>query len=324
MRVAVLGLGLIGGSVALALSEKMRGTDHEIIGYDPDPEVRSAAAERFTAAADPEELLDTDIAVVATPYKHIESVARDVLPAGGYRGLITDVASVKATVRRRFRDHPRFVGGHPMAGKETAGFASAEPGLFTGRTWVLCIEEETELRDWVALARLWIGVGATVVPTTAAAHDAAVAKSSHLEHLVAAALTVNAADPLTRTLGAGSFRDATRVAASAPDLVEGMVAGNRLGVLEALRGFDQALNTARTVIARSATTDLQGPDGPLRGWLSQARELRDSWPPEAGEAERITITREGLLALGEAGGWVESVQDKEVATVRRPRVKSTS
>ncbi|MCH7229412.1 prephenate dehydrogenase/arogenate dehydrogenase family protein [Glycomyces sp. L485] len=324
MRVAVLGLGLIGGSVALALGEKMHGSDHEVIGYDPDPGVRAAVAGRFTAVADPAELLDSDIAVVATPYEHVEAVARDVLPAETYRGLITDVASVKAAVRRRFRGHARFVGGHPMAGKETAGFASAEPGLFAGRKWVLCIEEDTKLRDWVALARLWIAIGATVVPTTAAAHDAAVAKSSHIEHIVAAALTLNAADPLTRTLGAGSFRDATRVAASAPELIEGMVAGNRLGVLEALREFERSMDAARTLIGRSAATDMAGRDSSLRGWLSRANELRASWPPEPGEPERMELTRDGLLALGEAGGWVESIQDNEVAMVRRPRVKSTS
>lgn len=319
MRVAVLGLGLIGGSVALALAEKFDGTSHTVLGYDPDPATREAAAERFPATADPADLLDADIAVVAAPYRHLAAVAAEILPADRYSGLVTDVASVKLTVSRMFTRHSRYVGGHPMAGKETAGFAAAEPGLFAGCKWVLCLDDDTSLRDWTALARLWTALGAVIVPTTAAAHDAAVARISHIEHLVAAALTRNAADPLTRTLGAGSFRDGTRVAASAPELIEGMVEGNRLSVYEALAGFDRELDAARIVISRSASGD-----GALfRNWLERAHDLRATWPPEPGAAEWIPLTKAALVELGEAGGWVEALED-EVALARRPRVKSTS
>jgi prephenate dehydrogenase len=318
MRIAVVGLGLIGGSVALALAEKFDGTAHGVLGYDPDPATRETAAARLPVTADPADLLDADIAVVAAPYRHLAAIAADVLPADRYSGLVTDVASVKLTVSRMFARHARFVGGHPMAGKETAGFAAAEPGLFTGCKWVLCLDEATSLRDWTALARLWTALGAVIVPTTAAAHDAAVARISHIEHLVATALTLNAAEPLTRTLGAGSFRDGTRVAASAPELIEGMVEGNRLSIFDALAGFDRELDTARAVISRAASGDA----APFRDWLRRAHDLRATWPPEPGAAERVPLTREALVELGNAGGWVEAVET-EVALARRPRVQST-
>lgn len=318
MRIAVAGLGLIGGSVALALAEKFDGTGHAVLGYDSDAATREAAAERFPVTADPADLLDADIAVVAAPYRHLAAVASEVLPADRYAGLVTDVASVKLTVSRTFARHARYVGGHPMAGKETAGFAAAEPGLFKGCKWVLCLEKDTSLRDWTALARLWTALGAAIVPTTAAAHDAAVARISHIEHLVATALTLNAAEPLTRTLGAGSFRDGTRVAASAPELIEGMVEGNRLSIFEALSGFDRELDAARMVISRSASGD----GASFRDWLERAHDLRAAWPPEPGATERIPLTREALLELGTAGGWVEALED-EVALARRPRVQST-
>lgn len=313
MRIAVAGLGLIGGSVALALAE--HGLD--VLGHDPDPATREAAAAHFPVAADPIELLDTDIAVVAAPYRHLAAVAADTFPAGRYRGLITDVASVKTEVARLFAPHARFVGGHPMAGKETAGFPAAEPGLFRGRAWVLCLEEDTDLGDWTSLARLWTAIGAHVVPATAAAHDRAAARISHLEHLVAAALVHVADEPLARALAAGSFRDGTRVAASPTALFTGMVEGNRTELISALDDLREELGRAHDGLA--AYTDRTFP---ITEWFDRARERRETWPPEADAAEQIPLTRDALVELGTAGGWVEGVQD-EVALARRPRVQST-
>jgi prephenate dehydrogenase len=314
MRIAVAGLGLIGGSVALALAEN----GLEVLGHDPDPATREAAAERFPVAADPAELLETDIAVVAAPYRHLAAVAAETFPADRYRGLITDVASVKANAARSFAAHPRFVGGHPMTGKETAGFSSAEPGLFRGRKWVLCIEEDTDLEDWAALARLWTSIGAHVVPATTDDHDRAVARISHLEHLVAAALVHVADDPLSRTLAAGSYRDGTRVAASPTKLFAGMVEGNRDELLEALEDFGVELDEAWQAV----DADRDRPEV-ITAWFDDARARRAAWPPEPGATERIPLAREALLELGAAGGWVEGLDD-EVALARRPRVQSTS
>ncbi|MCD0442377.1 prephenate dehydrogenase/arogenate dehydrogenase family protein [Glycomyces sp. A-F 0318] len=309
MRIAVTGLGLIGGSAALALAE----AGHDVTGHDPDPAAREAAAAHFPVTADPAALHAADLAVVAAPFRHLDAAARGLR---GYTGLVTDVVSVKAAAARAFADHPRFVGGHPMTGKETAGFAAAEPGLFRGRKWVLCLEADTGLDDWAALARLWTSIGAHVVPATAAEHDRAAARISHLEHLVAAALVLVADDPLARALAAGSFRDGTRVAASPTALLTGMVEGNRAELASALGDLAGALGEAGPHLAEDAGTDAIGE------WFDRARALRAAWPPEPGESRRVPLTREALLALGRAGGWIERVET-EVAIGRLPRVKST-
>ncbi|WP_205326061.1 prephenate dehydrogenase/arogenate dehydrogenase family protein [Glycomyces sp. YM15] len=311
MRVAVVGLGLIGGSVALALAE----AGHEVLGFDPDPATRDAAAAHVPVTGDPAALAGTDLAVVAAPFRHLAAVASETL--GGYTGLVTDVSSVKAEPARRFARH-RFVGGHPMAGKETSGFAAAEPGLFQGRKWVLCLEADTDLADWTSLAALWTSIGAHVVPATAADHDRAAARISHLEHLVAAALVRVADEPLARTLAAGSFRDGTRVAASPTALFTGMVEGNRDEIVAALDDLRGELDAARQDL--DAYTDRPKP---ISEWFEEARVRRADWPPEPLAAQRIPLNRVALAELGAAGGWLESVES-EVALARRPRVKSTS
>lgn len=310
MRVAVIGLGLIGGSAALALAE----AGHDVLGLDPDPATRDAAAAHFPVTADPAALAGTDLAVVAAPFGHLETVASETLD--GYTGLVTDVSSVKAAPARVFARH-RFVGGHPMAGKETAGFDAAEAGLFRGRKWVLCLEADTDLADWTALAALWTSIGAHVVPATAADHDRAAARISHLEHLVAAALVHVANEPLARTLAAGSFRDATRVAASPTALFAGMVEGNHADLWTALDDFGEELGHAFRLLA--VYTDRPNS---ISEWFDQARVLRADWPPEPEAAQRIPITKASLMELGAAGGWLEAVES-EVALARRPRVKST-
>ncbi|WP_026923493.1 prephenate dehydrogenase [Glycomyces arizonensis] len=313
MRVAVFGLGLIGGSAALALAE----AGHDVVGYDIDERVRADAAERIGVAGAPEGLLDADAAVLAVPVVAMGDAAPLFAPER-FGGVLTDVASVKGRVRAQLRGHGRFIGGHPMAGKATAGFGAADPDLFRGRTWVLCLEAESDLGDWASLARLWTSIGARVVPTTAAAHDRAAARISHVEHLVAAALTLIADDPLSRSLAAGSFRDGTRVASSPTRLFEGMVEGNRAALAEALDHFGAEIEDARIGLGSFG----EHPER-ITGWFDRARRSRASWPPEPGDPEPLELTREGLLALGEAGGWVESIEGIEVATVRRPRVKST-
>ncbi|MEU5155379.1 prephenate dehydrogenase/arogenate dehydrogenase family protein [Glycomyces sp. NPDC021274] len=310
MRVAVIGLGLIGGSAALALAD----AGHDVLGLDPDPATREAAAAHFPVTADPAALADTDLAVVAAPFRHLAAVASATLD--GYTGLVTDVSSVKAEPARIFARH-RFVGGHPMAGKETAGFGAAEAGLFQGRKWVLCLETGTDLADWTALAGLWTSIGAQVVPATAADHDRAAARISHLEHLVAAALVHVADEPLARTLAAGSFRDGTRVAASPTALFTGMCEGNREQLMAAVEDLAVQLDAAAADL--DAYTDRPNS---ISEWFDRARALRADWPPEPEAAQRIPLTRASLMELGAAGGWLEAVES-EVALARRPRVKST-
>nr|BFE67198.1 hypothetical protein GCM10020092_004990 [Actinoplanes digitatis] len=205
MNVAVIGLGLIGGSLLRALA----ADGHRVTGYDAGAETREAARAqaRSSGSTDAwrvadsiaEAVADTEVAVLAVPLPAIPGVLASL---GGYPGLITDVTSVKGPVRNLIGDR-RFVGGHPMAGKESSGFAAGDPRLFDGCAWVLCLEPgDTDPADWLALARLFTRLGARVVPVTAAEHDRAVAGISHVPHLLAAALSgVLAEQPAGRHAG---------------------------------------------------------------------------------------------------------------------------
>jgi prephenate dehydrogenase len=315
VNVAVLGLGLIGGSVLQALA----AGGHQVVGFDADPATRAtartAAARARTgtrwevAGTIRDALAGTDLCVLAVPFPALPPVLREL---DGYAGLVTDVTSIKAPVRE-LAGGRRYVGGHPMAGKETSGFRAADRGLFVGCAWVLCLEPETSTADWLDLAELVTGLGARVVPATAAEHDRAVAGVSHVPHLVAAALT-GAIDhnPLAAALAAGSFRDGTRVAATRPELIAAMCGGNAAAVSEAL---DEVLRTLQALRTQLSTPD---PVTALRPLLAPAVAARAAWPPVPGDQAELPADKDVLLRLGRVGGWVTGVdrQSGEVIAVR--------
>jgi prephenate dehydrogenase len=327
VRAAVIGLGLIGGSLLRALA----AAGYAVLGYDADPATRAMA--RTSAAKAPvgsrwqvagtvrDAVAGADLVALAVPLPAVGTVL-DELANVGYAGLITDVTSVKEPVQDlvdqragRFGQLAGFVGGHPMAGRETSGFAAADPALFQRCAWVLCLEPgRTDLADWLTLAHLITCLGARVVPTTAAEHDRAVAAVSHVPHLLASALMAAAAtDPLALALGAGSFRDGTRVSASPPALTGAMCGGNAAAVAAALDAVLALLGTAR------ASLDSADPIGALAEWLGPAAQARAAWPPRPSEPAVLPANPEVLLRLGRAGGWViEVAADQRTVTATRP------
>jgi prephenate dehydrogenase len=325
--IAVVGLGLIGGSLLRALAAR----GHRVLGYDADPATRGTA--RTAAARAPagarwqvtggpaDAAADSELTFLAVPLPAVGGVL-DELAGISYTGLVTDVTSVKAPVRdlvasRLHLRHARtagYVGGHPMAGRESSGFAAADPELFSRAAWVLCLEPDTVLADWLTLARLVTSLGARVVPTTAEEHDRAVAAVSHVPHLLAAALVSAAADdPLALTLAAGSFRDGTRVAATRPDLVAAMCGGNADAVASALDSLVALLRDAR------AALDASDPIAALRPWLAPASAVRAAWPSPASSSIDLPAQPDTLLRLGGVGGWVTAVADDgHTVTAVRP------
>lgn len=326
MRIAVIGLGLIGGSLLRALA----AAGHEVTGYDADPATRDLARaagyrvlDSTPAAAD-----GTEVTALSVPLPHLPQVLADL---DGYRGLVTDVTSVKGPVRALAEQHGvrRFVGGHPMAGTAASGFAAADPDLFRGCVWVLCVEPHgtdlggtdlggverpgTDLGDWLTLARLYTAMGSRVLPITAAEHDNAVAAISHVPHLLAAALTtLTAGKSLTAALAAGSFRDGTRVAATRAELTAAMCGGNATEVRRELR---HVIDDLERLWDRLEHTD---PVESLIPYLRGAQELRSAWPPPPGAPERLPWpgSTDALLELGRSGGWVTSVGDGELLVMR--------
>jgi prephenate dehydrogenase len=327
VTIAVIGLGLIGGSLLRALA----AAGHKVLGYDADPAVRGTA--RTAAALAPasqrwqitasvgEAARGSTLVVMAVPLPGVPGVLDDLVDAG-YTGLISDVTSVKGPVRdlvaERFRRAATplagYVGGHPMAGKERSGFEAADPYLFTQCAWVLCLEPETSLPDWLDLAALVTGLGARVVPTTADEHDQAVARISHVPHLLAAALAASIeGNPLAGTLAAGSFRDGTRVAATRPELTAAMVGGNATAVTEALDEIMTSLEAAGTLLSR--------PGRSLTDWLRTGHDVRSGWPALAGDSTQLPARADVLGRLGRVGGWIIDVAaDRRTVTAVRPAV----
>jgi prephenate dehydrogenase len=327
VNIAVIGLGLIGGSLLRALAVG----GHRLLGYDADPAVRATArtaaarapaAHRWQVAASVGEAAKpSELVVIAVPLTAVPGVLDELVDAG-YTGMITDVTSVKGPVHEMVEERMRraatplagFVGGHPMAGREQSGFEAADPYLFTQCAWVLCLEPETSLPDWLELAALITSLGARVVPTTAAEHDRAVARISHVPHLLAAALAASiAGDPLGGTLAAGSFRDGTRVAATRPELTAAMCGGNSAAVTAALDEVMASLERAGTLLSR------KDPVKAITEWLRPSHDVRAHWPALAGDSTDLPARADVLGRLGGVGGWIIDVAaDRRTVTAVRP------
>ena len=330
MHIAVIGLGLIGGSLLRALAG---AGEHDLVGYDADPAVRAMArtasgqapsTRRWRVAASIREVVDdAELIVIAVPFPSFSGIIDD-LANGGFSGLVTDVTSVKGPTREVVKDRWRrsgvalagYVGGHPMAGREVSGFIGSDPDLFRGRAWALAIEpDETPLSDWLTVARLATALGARVVPVTADEHDQAVAAVSHVPHLLAAALVAAVADnPLALSLGAGSFHDGTRVAASAPALTAAMCGANHVAVASALDAVFSQLDAAEQALGKP------DPISALRAWFTPAAATRKAWPPAPSASLDLPAHPAVLLRLGRAGGWVTDVAtDGATVTAVRPQ-----
>jgi prephenate dehydrogenase len=276
--VAVVGLGQLGGSLAAALVASGR----PVSGWDVDPAARDAAADRGVTIT--REL--SGVVVLAVPLPAMATALDGLTVAPD--ATITDLGSVKRPVLETVGGAygTRFVGGHPMAGTERSGHGAADPALFIGARWAVCLEPDTDLHRWLRVAEIALAVGAEVVPVTAAEHDEAVAAVSHVSHLLAAALAAAAAEvgPLALALAAGSFRDGTRVAGSDPAFVTAMVEGN-------------AAPTATALARVEAQLARPWPELIAAGHAVATR-------PSGERTVRAPLDRAVLLSLGRAGGVV--------------------
>jgi prephenate dehydrogenase len=290
-RAVVVGTGLIGGSIGLAL--KARGW--HVTGRDTD-ERRAARALELGALDEVGEDPDAAVTFVATPAGAVAAEARRPLADGG---VVTDVAGVKGPIVAAI-SHPRFVGGHPMAGSEQEGVDGADAGLFEGATWVLTPTAATDPSAYATLRAVVSSLGANVVAVPADRHDELVAMVSHVPHLTAAALMTLAADAAEEhgtllRLAAGGFRDMTRIAAGHPGIWPDICAENRTGITDTLDRLVAALGQLRELVD-------SGDRSGILGVLERAREARINLPIRAPQAEdmveiRIPVPdRPGVLA----------------------------
>lgn len=305
--VCVLGLGLIGGSLLRAAVAAGR----EAFGYNRSVEgAQGARFDGFAATTDLTEALQWAadrgaLIVLAVPMPavslllgHVKEVAPEC--------PLTDVISVKGAVLDEVRKAgllDRYVGGHPMAGTAHSGWTAGDAQLFTGAPWVLGVDEHVDPQVWAQVMELALECHAVVVPAKSDEHDAAAASISHLPHLLAEALAVTAGEvPLSFALAAGSFRDGTRVAATAPDLVRAMCEANADQLLPTLDRALELLNQARDSLAQ------RGSVAELVEAGHAARTRYDSFS----RPQIVTIAigeenwREELAAAGRAGGVIRA------------------
>jgi prephenate dehydrogenase len=254
VQVAVIGVGLIGGSVALAARQRLGAS---VSGYDPDPAALAAALERGVldrgASSLAEALEGAEAAFVAAPVGVLTGLVADVLGAAPADCVITDVGSTKQGLRGASADQ-RFVGGHPLAGAETAGVAHARADLFDGATWYLTPAPSTDGILYERLHRLIAGLGARPVAIEADAHDAVMAAVSHLPHVLANVLVAEAAAVLRsqgeRLPASGpSFRDATRVAGANTGIWTDIYLANRDALIARIDAVTQRLAAVRADLA---------------------------------------------------------------------------
>jgi prephenate dehydrogenase len=314
-RALVVGTGLIGGSIALAL--RRRGW--HVTGTDADPDRAAEALSSGVVDALGDDL-DAAVVFLATPAAAVVGEAVRIRATEGRRAdaVVTDVSGVKSAIVSGAAD-PWFIGGHPMAGSEQIGLRGADPDLFEGAVWVLTPTAETDLGAFTQLQAVVTALGADVLVLSAADHDRLVAQVSHVPHLVAATLMNQAAtgaeqDGALLRLAAGGFRDMTRVAAGHPGIWPDICSENAEPIVAALDRLVTELTAMRDRVAgndrEAIFTALQRASGARRNL--PARIVR---PDHLAELRIPVPDREGILAeiTALAADAAISIYDIEIA-----------
>ena len=317
MRIAVLGVGLIGGSIGLAAHRRLEA---EVAGFDPDRELLARAEElgaidsvHQSAAAAVE---GAELVFCAAPVTALPRLAAEALDAAGEDCAVTDVGSVKRDVIAALGSESRFIGGHPLAGAETAGVENARDDLFEGARWYLTPTPNSGGMLYDRVQRAITEFGARPQAIEAETHDRLMATVSHLPHVLANVLVTQAATALSEEAEhlpevGPSFRDATRVAGANPAIWGDIFAGNREAVASEIDGVIARLGETAELL-RAGDRDAVG------AWHEQAgrrrRELIDT--EIAGgplhELRVLVPNRPGIVAevaleLGQAGVNIEDM-----------------
>jgi prephenate dehydrogenase len=318
MRIAVLGVGLIGGSIGLAARTRLGA---EVVGFDPDPETTDRAVGAGVldrGASSPAAACDgAEVVFCAAPVAELVDLTLAALDSCGEDTVVTDVGSTKRDIVAALGADERFIGGHPLAGAETSGVSNARADLFEGARWYLTPKSERSsglLYD--RLQRTVTGLGARPQAIDPEAHDRLMATVSHLPHVVANVLVAQAAAELTRDSErmpevGPSFRDTTRVAGANPAIWGDIFASNSEAVAEAVDAVAIRLREAAKLIRR-------GEREAVARWHAEAgadrRRLLETELAGGPLRElRVVVTNrpgtiaELALALGEAGVNIEDM-----------------
>ena len=277
-HIAILGIGLMGASLSLGL--KKRGFSGRILGYARREETRRQALEDGVADAvfdDPAlAVADADIVVICVPIWSIAKLAEQIIPALKPGAVVTDVGSTKsvllAAMHPLFSGTPSyFIGSHPIAGSEKTGIEAGNSDLYQGRLTVVCPSEDTPDNAKTTISNLWKAAGSAVVEMSPEQHDAMLASTSHLPHMVAAALarSVADADPAKKADFCGTgFKDTTRVASGSADMWVDIIDTNRAALEIELGRFHEELQGLIQILRGGNGDD-------IRAWLEGAADDRN-------------------------------------------------
>lgn len=284
-KVTLVGVGLLGGSLGLAL--KQRRLARSVSGF-----VRRKASikecERAgavdTATLDLGEAVSgADLVILCTPIAQMRSLLEQMLPFLAPGAIVTDVGSVKKSLVRDLsvlagKARAHFVGSHPMAGSEKTGVAAAQPGLFVDCICVITPEADSNRGAVRKVVKLWESVGSRVLRLAPDLHDQLVSRSSHLPHVLAAQLSNLVLDPRSpkhqATLCANGFRDSTRIASGSPEMWRDIAVANRPHLLRALDEFMRGLSGFKRVLEH-------GDQAAISRFFEQAKQRRDRWSRNA-------------------------------------------
>ena len=278
-KVTLVGVGLLGGSLGLALRE--RKLARQVVGY-----VRRAATQslcRETGATDTatqnleKAIAGADLVVLCTPLGQMRALTQQFLKHLSPGSIVTDVGSVKGSVVRELetlvsRAGGHFVGSHPMAGSEKTGVEAARANLFAGNVCVVTPTKQTDREALRRVSALWKEVGASVLSCSPEMHDSLVSYSSHLPHVVAAALVNLVLNPRRgknqAALCANGFRDSTRIAAGSPEMWRDIALSNRRELIRSLRDFRMQLERFEKALG-------SGRAGVINKFFQQAKVKRE-------------------------------------------------
>jgi len=289
-KIVIFGVGLIGGSVALAL--KKTGVAPKIVGVGRNIENLQTAINLGVideAEADIAKAVgDANLVLIATPVAQTQKILEAIIPHLSQSTVVTDAGSTKSDIaqyvmnaskRAKNPEHflSQFVGGHPIAGAEKSGVTAAKEDLFIGKNVVLTPNEKTSLEAIKLVRELWQTTGANVSEMTAQTHDQIFAAVSHLPHLLAFALVNNLANrPNAKQLfnfAASGFRDFTRIADSSPEMWRDISLANKTALLNELEAYQAEISALHNLLKNE---DSQG----LQAMFEQASQARQTWQKE--------------------------------------------
>jgi prephenate dehydrogenase len=284
-RITLVGVGLLGGSLGLALKQRRRV--ESVVGF-----VRRAISVKECEAIGAVDeatrdlnkaITGADLVVLCTPISQMRPLVEQMLSSLGKGAIVTDVGSVKGSVVRDLehliaKAGAHFIGSHPMAGAEKTGVSAARPDLFQDAVCVVTATERSDKASVRKVEQLWRAVGSRVLRLKPETHDQLVSRSSHLPHVIAAQLAncvLNPTHPKKQALlCANGFRDTTRIASGSPEMWRDIALANRDNILKALVGFERELVGFKSALKK-------GDSRAVSSFFERAKRRRDQWSKRA-------------------------------------------